>query len=504
MSDEYDLKYAKRALFILAPIAIMVMYTEAMLIPSLPTIASDFNVNSATVSWVLTAYLISGVVSNPIVGKLGDIYGKKKILSIIISIYAVAVTLNGFAPNFDSFIAFRVLQGMGLGMFPLAFSIIREEFPPRLVPKAQGTVSAMFGIGSAISLPIAGYISQNFGWQYTYHTVIPFVILLDFLTIKYIKESRYVNKGSKIDYAGVVMMGASLSLMTLSFSEAPNWGWTSLEFLGTLIFGAVLFSGFIFYQSKAKFPLIATELLKRRNVLVANIAAFVAGISMFMAYQSLSYLYELPVPIGFGLDILGTGLMLLPVSLMQIVGAGLASRFVVRSGTKSVLVGASALVSVFYFLLGLVSINGANAGQALITTLAAMMMLGSSMLNVVLINLLTFSIERKSLGVATGMNTVFRLIGGAFGPSIAGSLLATYYTYHVYPVTMNGITSYMTVKLPSDFAFEAIFFVAAGIGFVMVLIALMSRNIDLSKFSEKTPQTTSIVQQDHKSKEELR
>ncbi|BBG25184.1 Multidrug resistance protein MdtL [Sulfuracidifex tepidarius] len=485
MSDEYDLNYAKRALFILAPIAIMVMYTEAMLIPSLPTIASDFGVNSATVSWVLTAYLISGVVANPIVGKLGDIYGKKKILVVVMSIYAVAVTLNGFAPNFDAFVAFRVLQGIGLGMFPLAFSLIREEFPPKMVPKAQGTVSAMFGIGSAISLPIAGYIAQTFGWQYTYHTVIPVVILLDILTIKYIRESRFVNRDSKIDYLGAAMMGISLTMLTLGFSEAPTWGWTSLEFFSVMALGGILFASFIFYQSRAKFPLISTKLLSRRNVLVANLAALVAGISMFMAYQSLSYLYELPTPVGFGLDILSTGLLLLPVSLMQIVGAAVASRSVVKSGTKPVLVGASALVSVFYFLLGLVSINGSNAGELSITFLAAMMMLGSAMLNVVLINVLTFSIERKFLGVATGMNTVFRLIGGAFGPSIAGSLLATYYSYRVYPMTVNGVTSYMTVKLPTDFAFQATFFIAAGVGLVMVLIALMSRNIDISKIPEK-------------------
>ncbi len=496
MSEEYDLNYAKRALFILAPIAIMVMYTEAMLIPSLPTIASDFSVNSATVSWVLTAYLISGVVANPIVGKLGDIYGKKRMLTIVMSIYALAVTLNGFAPNFAAFVTFRVLQGIGLGMFPLAFSLIREEFPPRLVPKAQGIVSAMFGIGSAISLPIAGYVAQTFGWQYTYHTVIPVVILLDILTVKYIKESRFVNRESKIDYVGAAMMGTSLTLMTLGFSEAPTWGWTSLDFFSVMVAGITLFSLFIFYQSRAKFPLISTKLLSKRNVLVANMAAFVAGISMFMAYQSLSYLYELPSPTGFGLDILGTGLLLLPVSLMQVVGAGIASRSVVRSGTKPVLVGASALVSVFYFLLGLVSINGSTTGEFPITALAAMMMLGSSMLNVVLINVLTFSVERSSLGIATGMNTVFRLMGGAFGPSIAGSLLATYYSYYVYPVDMNGVINYITVKLPTDFAFQATFFVAAAVGLVMIVIGLLSRNIDLSKLP--SPERRKEVSQETK------
>ncbi|TRM80679.1 MFS transporter, partial [Sulfolobus sp. A20-N-F6] len=431
--EEYDLNYAYRALLILAPIAIAVMYTEAMLIPSLPTIANDFNVNSATVSWVLTAYLISGVVANPIVGKLGDIYGKKRILVYVMMIYTIAVTLNGFAPNFTLFIIFRTIQGIGLGMFPLAFSLIREEFPPHLVPRAQGLVSAMFGIGSAISLPIAATVAQDIGWQYNYHFVIPFVILLTYLTSKYIKESRYVNPNTKIDYIGAGILGSSLALMTTAFSEAPTWGWLSTSFLITMLLGVVLFTTFIFYELRIPYPLISIKLLKEKNVLASNIAAFVAGFGIFMAYQAITYLLELPNPVGFNLDILSTGITMLPVSLSQMVGALFASRLILRSGTKFVIVISSVILSFFYFILSLIAISGSSAGLINVVLFSALATLGASMLNVVLINILTFSVERRVLGIATGMNTVFRLIGGAFGPSIAGSLISTYYTYLVYP-----------------------------------------------------------------------
>ncbi|TRM95881.1 MFS transporter, partial [Sulfolobus sp. B1] len=358
--EEYDLNYAYRALLILAPIAIAVMYTEAMLIPSLPTIANDFNVNSATVSWVLTAYLISGVVANPIVGKLGDIYGKKRILVYVMMIYTIAVTLNGFAPNFTLFIIFRTIQGIGLGMFPLAFSLIREEFPPHLVPRAQGLVSAMFGIGSAISLPIAATVAQDIGWQYNYHFVIPFVILLTYLTSKYIKESRYVNPNTKIDYIGAGILGSSLALMTTAFSEAPTWGWLSTSFLITMLLGVVLFTTFIFYELRIPYPLISIKLLKEKNVLASNIAAFVAGFGIFMAYQAITYLLELPNPVGFNLDILSTGITMLPVSLSQMVGALFASRLILRSGTKFVIVISSVILSFFYFILSLIAISGSS------------------------------------------------------------------------------------------------------------------------------------------------
>ncbi|AOL17223.1 MFS transporter [Sulfolobus sp. A20] len=479
--EEYDLNYAYRALLILAPIAIAVMYTEAMLIPSLPTIANDFNVNSATVSWVLTAYLISGVVANPIVGKLGDIYGKKRILVYVMMIYTIAVTLNGFAPNFTLFIIFRTIQGIGLGMFPLAFSLIREEFPPHLVPRAQGLVSAMFGIGSAISLPIAATVAQDIGWQYNYHFVIPFVILLTYLTSKYIKESRYVNPNTKIDYIGAGILGSSLALMTTAFSEAPTWGWLSTSFLITMLLGVVLFTTFIFYELRIPYPLISIKLLKEKNVLASNIAAFVAGFGIFMAYQAITYLLELPNPVGFNLDILSTGITMLPVSLSQMVGALFASRLILRSGTKFVIVISSVILSFFYFILSLIAISGSSAGLINVVLFSALATLGASMLNVVLINILTFSVERRVLGIATGMNTVFRLIGGAFGPSIAGSLISTYYTYLVYPMSFGGNSFYLPIQLPSDYAFQLTFTISALAGLMMAIIGSMTRDIRIGK-----------------------
>lgn len=477
MSESYDLKYAHKALLILAPIATVVMYTESMLIPSLPTIANDFNVNSATVSWVLTAYLISGVIANPIVGKLGDIYGKKRVLVYVMMLYTIAVTLNGFAPNFELFIVFRTIQGIGLGMFPLAFSLIREEFPPHLVPKAQGIVSAMFGIGSAISLPIAATVAQDLGWQYNYHVIIPFVILLTILTYKEIRESRYTNPNTRIDYLGASLLGTSLALLTAGFSEAPTWGWSSSLFLLTIIGGITLFTIFIFFESRIQSPLISVQLLKKRNVLIANVAAFVAGFGIFMAYQSVTYLFELPKPTGFDLDILNTGLLLLPVSLMQIVGALFAPRMILKSGTKPVIILASIILSSFYFLLGIVTIS--SPGLSEVDSLVSLANLGASMLNVALINILTFSVERRALGIATGMNTVFRLIGGAFGPAIAGSLLSTFYTYLIYPVNIGKDSTYITVKIPSDFAFELTFLIASVAGLTMIILSIFSKNIKM-------------------------
>lgn len=478
--DSYDIKYAQKALFVLAPIAIIVMYTEAMLTPSLPDIANQFNVSVSDVSWVLTAYFMAGVVANPIMGKLGDIYGKKKILTYIMIIYTIAVTLNGFAPSFSVFIAFRVLQGLGLSMFPLSFSLIREEFPPHLVPRAQGIVSAMFGVGSAISLPIAAYIAQNLGWEYNYHIIVPFVVLLTYLVFKEIRESRYTNPNVKIDYLGLTLLSSALALMTLSISKAPDWSWTSFNFITTMIVGLILFSSFVIYETRTPNPLLPIKTLTSRNVFAANLAAFVAGFAIFMPFQALTFLFELPNPVGFNMTILQTGILMLPISFGQMIGALSSARIISRYGTKSVLIIASIMLSGFDFLIGNVVINGSSGSLGVIIGLVLIVMIASAMLNVTLINILTFSIDRKMLGIMTGMNTVFRLIGGSFGPAVAGSILSTYYTFIINPLIINGKIMYIPVKLPSDYGFYMTFLIASIIALIMTGIALITNNIRIS------------------------
>jgi len=130
-------------------------------------------------------------------------------------------------------------------------------------------------------------VAQDLGWQYNYHFIIPFVILLTYLTSREIRESKYTNPNTKIDYVGALVLGLSLALMTIAISEAPTWGWLSLDFLTTVFLGIFLFFGFILYEMRTPFPLISINLLREKNVLAANIAAFVAGFGIFMAYQAI-------------------------------------------------------------------------------------------------------------------------------------------------------------------------------------------------------------------------
>lgn len=158
---------AWKTLAILSSVATMAVYAETMLIPAIPDLIEDFDITYGTSSWILTVYLLVGAVMTPISGKLSDIYGKKKVLITIMIIYVAGVSAGGFANGISSMLVVRGIQGVGMSMFPIAFSIIRDQFPREKIAIGQGIITSMFASGSVIGLAVGGPIIQQYGWQTT-------------------------------------------------------------------------------------------------------------------------------------------------------------------------------------------------------------------------------------------------------------------------------------------------------------------------------------------------
>src|ERR687883_738619 len=188
--------YAWKMLAILSCIATMVMYAETMLIPAIPDLIKDFHVSYSMSSWILTAYLVAGAVMTPIAGKLSDIYGRKKILLIIMAVYAVGVSLSGFAANIYFLLIARAIQGIGMSMFAIAFSIVRDQFPREKISIGQGVITSMFASGAVIGLAVGGIIIQDYGWRTTFFTIIPAAIVL----LLVIRRFIFVNDGDDAQY----------------------------------------------------------------------------------------------------------------------------------------------------------------------------------------------------------------------------------------------------------------------------------------------------------------
>lgn len=466
--NDYDKKYTTLIMIILAMLILIVMYIEGMLTPSLPSIAKDFNVSISQVSLVLSVYLVTGVALSPIVGKLGDIYGKKKMLVIVLLIYSLAVLSTGFSPNFAYMLASRGIQGIGLTVMPLGMSLVREEFPRRLVPKAQALLSAMFGAGFAVSLPLGSLVSNDLGWRYTYHTAVPFVFALVIISSIYIRESQYRRPGTKVDYIGASLFAIALGLIVFGLSDGPVIGWSSLTVLSLIFMGMFIFIPTFLYERRYSFrgneAILDQRLLSRRNVWIPNVVLSISGMGMFLAMQSLTYRFESPSPYGFGISILDTGLSLVPFAIGTLIFGPVTGSIITKHGVKKMAVIGPIVAAVGFML--------ETTLPSFLLTLVYGFIIGSgiSIMNSSIINILVLSVDPKDMGLATSMNGTFRNLGSSIGAPVAGAILSTYSV-----AAVSG--SPYTLSLPTHFAFELAFLIAVALFAVSAVVVVFSREV---------------------------
>jgi MFS family permease len=459
----FDRAYSWKVMAIMAVLVMIVMYIEGMLTPSLPGIASEFGVGVSQVSLVLSVYLVTGVALSPIAGKLGDIYGKKRVLTIVLAVYAVAVSVTGFSPSFEFMVASRAVQGVGLTVFPLAMSLVREEFPREMVPRAQGILSGLFGAGFAVSLPLGSFVSNAFGWRATYHSAIPVVVAITIAAFLVLRESPYRRPLAFVDYAGAGVLAVALGLVVLGLSQGPVWGWGSATVLGMLVGGALLLlpTALIerYHHRRGREVILDVRLLRRRNVMVTNLVLVVGGFGMFLAFQALTFRLEFPAPVGFGQSIFQTGLSFVAFAAPMLLFAPLASLFVTRVGTKP--------LTILGCLVGAVGFYVATLATTVPQLLGSMFVIGAGLavMNSAVINLLVLTVEPRDMGLATSLNSVFRNVGSSMGAPLAGSLMST------FTVTVYG------QSFPSATAFHDAYLIA-GVAFVLAAgIALFAHEI---------------------------
>jgi MFS family permease len=449
----FDRAYATRVMLVLAGLVTVVLYVEGMLTPSLVNIEREFSITPGEASLILSSYIITGVALSPVVGKLGDIYGKKRVLGIVIVLYAACVSVTGFSPSYTFMVAARAFQGIGLTLFPLGMSLVREEFPRDMVPRAQGLLSAMFGAGFAVSLPLGAWVSNSYGWRTTYHTAIPFVVVLAVLVFLVVRESPYRRPDTKVDYVGAALIGASLACFVLALSEGPNWGWLAPATLGLLAVGGLLLVplvGFeLRYHARGGEAILDLGLLRQRNVMVTNILGAVVGLGMYVAMLSMVFLFGGPTSSGgYNMSILGTGISLVPLAIGMLIFAAVGGALVSRVGTRPMTAIGSAVAGIAFLF--------AIPHQSLTSLLAIEFVIGGGIgiVNAGMINLLVLTVHPREMGLATSLSAVFRNVGSSLGAPLSGSLLTMFTTV----VLVQGIPA----TVPSFVAFQWSFAIAAA------------------------------------------
>ena len=465
MRSEF-LKY----LTVLASISILTMYVEMVVLPSLPTIESQFHVSESEGSWVLSSETLSGMALAPVIGKLADLYGKKRVLLAILTVYTFSVLLTAVSPDYAVLILSRSVQGIGLSINPLAYTILRERLPDRELPVAQGVIASTFAVGAAVAIPIGSYIAEYYTWQVAYETAIPLLVFVIMMVSRVIPESTEHNAKEEVDVLGIALLSSALTAIGVSLTEAPTWGWLSLPTTTLLLVGAALLYGFVLHISRVDNPLIDPSDFRNPNVAVPLLSSFVTGFALFLTFQSLVFLFELPQPVGYGMTIFETGLTMAPISLVLLVAGPLFGSIVNRVGYKRVILSTSALSVVSIMALSV--LIGDNLPVPELMAVLVVILFFTSGMNVTRITLLLASSSRKRIATITGTNTSMRLMGNTLGPVVAGSLESTFKTpillfvYNGYPVF---------ALIPSRLAFQYSFLVSSVIVIGVVILATKIR-----------------------------
>jgi len=500
--------YAWKMLAILSCIATMVMYAETMLIPAIPDLIKDFHVSYSMSSWILTSYLIAGAVMTPIAGKLSDIYGRKKILLIIMVIYIIGVSMAGFASNIYFMIFARIIQGIGMSMFPIAFGMIRDQFPREKISIGQGVITSMFASGAVIGLTVGGIIVQDYGWQNTFFTIIPIAIVLLLIIWRFIhvidskdedqsqKRSRILEgnniskttsgddnftlskASSQIDIKGAITLAITVAsfLLVLTLLETsgsnimttggndnyPSNANPSILVILFLIIGIVAFVFFVIIERREKYPLVDFRLMLNKSILPANLIIMLVGFSMFMVFQTIPILVRNPEPVGFGEDAISAGKVQLPFAIVLLIFGPTSGFIVSKLGSlKPIIFGT------FMTTAGFIGLLMFHSTELLVSANLGVLSTGLSLTSVGAMNVIILSTPREFSGISLGMSSLMRIVGASIGPALAGMYMQTNQTL----LNVNGIMNYF----PSSMSFDLIFLSAVIVSLASIALAIKLR-----------------------------
>ena len=403
----------------LAMAAIVYALLQSLVAPALPAIQADLHASPTGATWILTAYLLSACVATPIVGRLGDMFGKKKMLVITLWILALGTLLAALSSTIALMTAARVIQGIGGAVFPLAFSIIRDEFPKERIAQGIAMISALVGIGGGLGIVLSGPIVQHLDYHWLFWLPLAAIVPVAIVTMVMIPESPIRSPG-RVDWAGGLLLATWLVALLVAVSEGPSWGWTSALTLGLLAFAVVAVVAWVAVESRMVEPLVDMTMLRDRPVWATNLSATLIGFGMFASFVLIPQFVEMPksTGYGFGASVTEAGIFLLPATIGMLLMGPVAGRMSVTVGSRVPLALGGLLSALAWVQLALLHDQSWQ-----IYTATFVMGLGIGLAFASMVNVIVESVRPDQTGVATGMNVIFRNVGGSLGGQISASIL---------------------------------------------------------------------------------
>ncbi|MET4224408.1 MFS transporter [Oerskovia enterophila] len=395
---------------------------QTLITPLIAELPDLLGTTASNAAWVITVTLLVSAVCVPVTGRLGDMFGKRKMLLICTIPLALGSVVCAVAASVVPMIVGRGLQGMGMGMIPLGIALLRDIVPAERLSSAIALVSASMGIGGGLGLPIASAVAQYASWRVLFWGAAALSVMITVLVRVVIPETPVAAKGQRFDLLGAIGLGAGLVALLLAVSKGADWGWGSVTTISTFVASVVILLGWGVLQLRTRDPLVDLRTTARPRVLVTNVASIFVGVAMYANMLIMPQLLQLPSTTGHGLgqSMLAAGLWMAPGGIMMMVVSPLGGRLTNHRGPKFTLVAGTLVIALGYaaslvlmpwawgiMLVGMIVSSGVGLAYGAMPAL------------------IMGSVPVSETAAANGFNTLMRSLGTSIGAAVIGVVLAS-------------------------------------------------------------------------------
>ncbi|MER5216303.1 MFS transporter [Streptomyces sp. NPDC002838] len=446
---------SKAVVAVLAFAGIVVSLMQTLVIPIVPDLPRLLDAPASDTAWAVTATLLAAAVATPVVGRLGDMFGKRRMLLISVVMLVTGSVVCALSDVLVPMIVGRALQGLAAGVVPLGISIMRDELPAERLAGGTALMSASLGVGGALGLPTAALIADNFDWHVLFWASAAMGVIALVLVPAFVPESK-VRTGGRFDLVGGIGMAVGLVCLLLAISKGGDWGWTGGPTLGLFAAAVLVLLAWGWYELRTEAPLVDLRTTARRQVLVTNLASVAVGFSMFAMSLVLPQLLQLPTRTGYGLgrSLLTAGLVMAPSGLVMMATAPVSAAVSKAKGPKvTLMIGALivacgyglniTLMSEVWHLVMVSCVIGAGIGFTYGSMPALIM----------------GAVPASETAAANSLNTLMRSIGTSVASAVAGVILAQ------MTIDLGGYA------LPSEDGFKTVMAIGAGAALLAFAIA---------------------------------
>ncbi|WP_286161233.1 MFS transporter [Arthrobacter sp. MYb213] len=441
---------------VLALCGMVVALQQTLVVPLLPDFPVILGVSAEDSSWLVTATLLSAAIFTPVISRMADMYGKRKMLILALAVMTAGSLVAAIGGSFGALIAGRAMQGFASSLIPVGISVLRDELPKEKVASAVALMSATLGIGSALGMPMSGLLYNAYGWESLFwvSAALGLVFLVGVLLL--VKESKITTPG-RFDIAGALVLSVLLTAALLAISKGASWGWTNPLTLGLFALSLALLAGWIPLQLRVNQPMIDLRTAVKRPVLLTNVSSFFLCVAMFVNMLITTQQLQIPeqTGYGFGLSVLVAGLAMVPSGLAMVALSGAAGAMLNRWGGKPTIIFGGAIMALTYI------------ARVFLDDAVWQIIAGATLVNVgvafsyaAMPTLIMSAVPITETASANGVNALIRSLGTTVASALTGLILATM------------VVEYNGVPLPSLNAMHLSFWLAALAAIIGIGIAL--------------------------------